>query len=216
MEQIVPGLYASLPEPLSFAPELHTRAFLLQRPAGNLLVYVNGKVTESAADIEALGGIDHHFLTHWHEAGMGAAEIERRFGAPVRCHAADQERVQKEVVVSGTFKERHDFADDLEIIPIPGHTPGATAILWHGPEEHRCLFTGDTVYLNGEWSVAVLESSNRDAYIESLALIGSLKFDLLVPWLAPAGVQATSPVSRDMVRHTLDAIIERVRAGART
>ena len=47
--------------------------------------------------------------------------------------------------------------DDFEVIPIPGHTSGATAYLWDGGG-HRCLFTGDTLYLReGEWVAAVLE-----------------------------------------------------------
>ena len=69
---------------------------------------------------------------------------------------------------------------DFEIIPTPGHTPGATAFLWN-----RHLFTGDTVFLrDGEWAVAVLEDSDPDAYVESLELMKTLDFDTLVPWAA--------------------------------
>ena len=39
LEVALPGLHASAPEPLPFAPALHIRAFLLQRDHGNLLVY---------------------------------------------------------------------------------------------------------------------------------------------------------------------------------
>jgi hypothetical protein len=39
METVIPGLYASAPEPLPFAPSLDIRAFLLRREQGNLLVY---------------------------------------------------------------------------------------------------------------------------------------------------------------------------------
>ena len=39
IETAIPGLYASAPEPLPFAPSLDIRAFLLQRDQGNLLVY---------------------------------------------------------------------------------------------------------------------------------------------------------------------------------
>ena len=67
---------------------------------------------------------------------------------------------------------------DFEIIPTPGHTPGATAFLWN-----RHLFTGDTVFLrDGEWVAAVLDDSDPDAYIESLELMKTLDFDTLVPW----------------------------------
>ena len=56
---------------------------------------------------------------------------------------------------------------DFEIIPTPGHTPGATAFLWN-----RHLFTGDTVFLrDGEWVAAVLDDSDPEAYVESLELM---------------------------------------------
>ena len=47
-----------------------------------------------------------------------------------------------------TFSERHKLGDDFEVIPIPGHTGGATAFLWDSGK-HRVLFTGDTVFLAG-------------------------------------------------------------------
>ncbi len=50
--------------------------------------------------------------------------------------------------------------DDFEVIPIPGHTPGATAYLWDDGER-RHLFTGDSIYLSdGEWIAALLDSSD--------------------------------------------------------
>ncbi len=42
MDNVIPGLYASTPEPLGFGPSLEIRAFLLQRERGNLLVYRSG------------------------------------------------------------------------------------------------------------------------------------------------------------------------------
>jgi hypothetical protein len=39
MQTVIPGLHASAPQALSFAPSLHVRAFLLEREQGNLLVY---------------------------------------------------------------------------------------------------------------------------------------------------------------------------------
>ena len=79
------------------------------------------------------------------------------------------------------------FEDDFEVIPTPGHTPGATAYLWDSGQ-HRFLFTGDTIYLHqGEWSRRMLESSDAGAYVESLELIRELEFDVLVPWAASGG-----------------------------
>lgn len=80
--------------------------------------------------------------------------------------------------------------DDFAAIPIPGHTPGATAHLWEGGG-HRMLFTGDSVFLDdGEWVAAVLGSSDRARRVESLGRIRELDFDVLVPWAATGGQAA--------------------------
>lgn len=69
----------------------------------------------------------------------------------------------------------------------PGHTRGATGFLW-GSGQHRCLFTGDTIYLRNRKRVAtVLESSDPGLDIESLELILTLDFDVLVPWAPTVG-----------------------------
>ena len=114
--------------------------------------------------------------------------------------------------VRATFTRRHTLDDDFEVIPTPGHTPGATAYLWDSGG-HRFLFTGDTLFLgDGEWVAAVLDSSDREAYLDSLELIRELDFDVLVPWAATAGGPAYAVTTRDDARARIDAVIERVRA----
>ena len=93
------------------------------------------------------------------------------------------------------------------------HTSGATAYLWDSGQ-HRCLFTGDSLYLrDGEWVAAVLESSDRASYVESLALIKELEFDLLVPWAATAGQPFHAVTDKKDARRRIDAILERLRGG---
>jgi glyoxylase-like metal-dependent hydrolase (beta-lactamase superfamily II) len=99
------------------------------------------------------------------------------------------------------------------VIPTPGHTPGATAYLWDSGKQ-RMLFTGDTIFLDGgEWVAAVLESSDRGPYIESLELLRELDFDLLVPWAASAGDQPFAATDRAAASQRIDAIIARLRRG---
>ena len=115
--------------------------------------------------------------------------------------------------MSGTFSKRHVLDDDFEVIPIPGHTSGATAYLWDSGG-HRFLFTGDTIYLKeGEWIAAVLESSDRVSYIKSLELIRELDFDVLVPWVATSGQPHYAMTDKSDARRRIDAILERVRRG---
>jgi len=214
MQTVIPDLYASAPEALSFAPSTHVRAFLLRRDQGNLLIYSAPTVVDDAAAIKALGGVARHYLNHWHEAAFGGADrIAATFKAPLFCHEDDRQEASKSAKVAGTFSQRHMAADDLEAIPIPGHTPGATAYLWDSGR-HRCLFTGDSLYLReGEWVAAVLDSSDRDAYIRSLELVKDLDVDVLVPWAATAGQPFHAVTDKADAGRRIDTILNRVRRG---
>jgi len=72
----------------------------------------------------------------------------------------------------------------------------------------------DTIYLDdGEWVAAVLGSSDRAGYLESLALLRELDFDVLVPWAASAGQPYLAHTDAADARRRIDALIDRVRAG---
>ena len=205
----LPHLHAIPPAPLPFARSLHSRAFVLERDAGNLLVYAAPTVSAAAPDIEALGGVTQQYLNHWHEAAFAGDGID----VPLLIHAQDRAAAEDSLPVDETFSDRVVLDGDFELIPIPGHTPGATAFLWDSGEQ-RVLFTGDSVYLrDGEWVVAVLEgTSDRAAYIESLELLRGLEFDALVPWAASGEpyYALTDPAD---TRRRIDAILERLRRG---
>jgi hypothetical protein len=197
----VEGLLASAPHALPFAPSLHVRAFRLERASGDLAVY--------AAPAMETDGISRHYLNHRHEA-MFAPETT---AAPLFVHAGDRDAVAKGLHVRGSFSRRHALDEDLEVIPTPGHTPGATAYLWD-TGERRLLFTGDTIYLSdGEWVDGLLESSDRAGLVASLELIRELDFDVLVPWAATAGQPYVAFTDRDDAQRRIEAVIERVRAG---
>jgi Metallo-beta-lactamase superfamily len=209
MDAVIPGLYASAPEPLPFDRSLQIRAFLLRRDPGNLLVYSVTALESEAPGIQDLGGISRQYLNHRHEAMFASDWV----GAPLFVHQNEREAVYQKTHVRGTFSKRHTLDDDFEVIPTPGHTSGATAYLWDGGE-HRFLFTGDTIYLgDGEWVAAVLESSDREPYIASLELIRELDFDVLVPWAAASGQPYYALTDALDARRRIDAILERVRHG---
>lgn len=205
----LPQLHATPPAPLPFAPSLHMRAFVLEREPGNLLVYAAPTVGAAAPAIEALGGVTQQYLNHWHEAAFAGDRID----APLLIHADDRVAAEDSLTVDETFSDRVVLGGDFELIPIPGHTPGATAFLWHS-DDQRLLFTGDSIYLrDGEWVVAMLEgTSDRAAYIESLELLRGLEFDALVPWAASGQpyYALTDPAD---ARRRIDAILERLRRG---
>jgi glyoxylase-like metal-dependent hydrolase (beta-lactamase superfamily II) len=193
MESVIPDLYASDSSPLPFAPSDGIRAFLLRRDAGNVLIYSSPGVDADA--VAALGGVSQVLLGHWHEAEFGGgAEVSAALDAPLAGERAAP------IELAG---------DDLEVVPIPGHTPGATAYLWNG-----ALFPGDSIMLRGDdWVGAVLESSDRAAYVASLERMRELDFELLIPWAARLDGPFAVATDRADTRRRLDAIVARVRAG---
>ena len=208
LETVIPGLHATSPQPLPFAPTLEVRAFLLERDQGNVLLYSTTELERDAAAIADLGGVSRRYLNHWHEA-MFATELD----APLFVHERERAVVEERLHVRGSFSRRHLLDDDLEVIPTPGHTAGATTFLWDSGG-HRALFTGDSIYLSGdEWVAAMLESSDRDAYLASLELMRELDFDVLVPWAASAGRPFYAETDRADARRRIDAISERLRRG---
>ena len=199
------GLTASPPQALPFAPSLHVRSFLLPRAQGNLIVYGTDGLASAFGD----RSVARLYLNHSHEAMFASEPVD----APVFVHEDDRDAVGDALDVRATFSRRHKLDDDFEVIPTPGHTPGATAYLWDDGER-RHLFTGDTIYLSGgEWVAAVLNSSDRARYLESLELIRDLEFDVLVPWAATAGEPWGAETDTADTRQRLDTIIERVRGG---
>jgi glyoxylase-like metal-dependent hydrolase (beta-lactamase superfamily II) len=207
MEALIPDLYASAAQPLPFAPAMAMRSFLCRREQGNLLIYGTGGLEAEAAAIERIGGVSRHYLNHGHEAEF----VTEAPASQTFIHRDDIEALAGKVSAAEGFSRRHMLDDDFEVIPTPGHTPGATAYLWR-TGERRVLFTGDTIYLSkGEWVAAVLESSDRESYAASLELIRELDFDVLVPWIATAGNPYHALTSAADARRRIDAILERVR-----
>jgi hypothetical protein len=213
MERVLPGLYASAPEALGFGPDLVIRAFLLQRESGNVLIYRSAGLEQAVDEINDLGGIERQYLNHNHEASPVNNWVAETFGAPLHVHAADAAEAQSVADVAATFTDHH-VLEDLEVIPIPGHTPGATVFLWN-TGEHRILFTGDTIFFNRQnWSAAVLdEVSDRAQYLEGLERLRSLDFDVIVPSITTGDDPYYEVVESNVAKAKIDEIIDRLRQG---
>ena len=205
-ESPVRGLLVSAPAPLPSPRRWTSAPSCSAREAGNVLIY--SAPTVDAGTFADAGAIARVYLNHRHEAAFGSDLPAFRSSCtrPSRRRAEQAARTRH-------FSRRHTLDGDLEVIPTPGHTPGATAYLWDSGQ-HRFLFTGDTIYLcDGDWIAAVLDSSDRAAYLDSLKLIRDLEFDVLVPWAATAGDAPHADTSNRDARHRIDAIIDRLRRG---
>ncbi|MEJ7159881.1 MBL fold metallo-hydrolase [Staphylococcus caprae] len=213
LDKVANGLYATPTTELPFDKRFRFKSFVLERSEGNIVIFHSGRIDEVADDIRALGGAERVLMNHEHESLGG----QTHFDAPYYIHQDDKEAVTDTLQVAGTFKDREQLYDDLEVIPAPGHTPGTTLYLWDNGE-HRYLFTGDFLCYEGdEWRTVVLPSSDREQSIKSLEMIRDLDFDALVPWVS---IEGESPVffinDENDKQQRVQKIIDRVRNGENT
>ena len=209
LETPVEGLRVTPPSRLPYQANVLVRSFLLERPAGNVVVYNSPGLTSAATPIRDLGGATRLLINHSHEAMYGEPDLD----APAFVHERDRGETVRSMRVADVFTSRQMIDDDLEVIPTAGHTPGTTSYLWdHG--SHRFLFTGDFIWIeDGEWKAVVLASSLRAEYLESLALVRDLEFDVLVPWGTTEGSPSFALADKGEIRARVDRIIARVAAG---
>ncbi len=207
LQSSIRGLHATPTAPLPFLSGVVVRSFVLERAEGNVIIYHSPGITAAARDILALGRPDRLLVNHWHESMYAAPDLD----VPIFVHEND--RAQTRLPIAGTFSKREKIADDLEVIPAPGHTPGTTMVLWDNGE-HRLLFPGDSIWVQGgEWKAVLLAEGDRKAYLASLSILMDLDFDILVPWGSEEGQPNGYGVTHAQARTNLGRIVDRLRAG---
>jgi hypothetical protein len=207
LQSSLSGLHVTAPSPLPFLQGVVVRSFLIERSNGNILIYNAPGIFAAAPAFATLGQPNRLLLNHWHEAMFDAPSPN----IPIFVHEKDAPHTS--LPIAGHFSARSRIDGDLEIIPAPGHTAGTTMFLWtHG--EHRLLFPGDTIWVQGgEWKAVLLAERNRAAYLTTLSLLMTLDFDYLVPWGSEAGQPYAYGVTRAQARMNLQTIFDRLNAG---
>jgi glyoxylase-like metal-dependent hydrolase (beta-lactamase superfamily II)/ferredoxin len=119
-------------------------SYFIQHPGGNWLVDSPRYIKHLIDAFERLGGLRYIFLTHEDDVA-DAAQYAARFGATRIIHRADAEVMpDAEWIVDGL--ETITLASGFDLIPVPGHTPGSSALLY----DRRFLFTGDHLWWDPE------------------------------------------------------------------
>lgn len=209
LESALRGLHATPTAPLPFLSGVVVRSFVLEREQGNVIIYHSPGITAAAHEIRRLGRPDRLLINHWHEAMYDAPDLD----VPIFVHEDD--RRQTNLPIAGTFSKREKIADDLEVIPMPGHTRGTTMFLWDNGE-HNLLFPGDSIWVQGgEWKAVLLGESSRKAYLSSLSELMEVDFDFLMPWGAEEGQPYGYGVTRTEAQENLERIVDRLQAGKR-
>ncbi len=113
-------------------------AWLVRRAGGNVLIDSPRAASTLMTRLEELGGVRTMFLTHRDDVADHQA-FHDRFGCDRIIHRSDAVR-GAERVIDGDDPVR--IADDLVIVPVPGHTRGSCVLVYRD----TFAFTGDHVW----------------------------------------------------------------------
>lgn len=113
-------------------------SYLIQCPSGTILIDSPRFSGPLLKKIEAMGGASRMLLTHQDDVA-DHLRFADRFGCQRVLHRDDVHAGTAAVELQPTGREPIALADDLLMIPTPGHTRGHAVFLYR----ERYLFTGD-------------------------------------------------------------------------
>jgi glyoxylase-like metal-dependent hydrolase (beta-lactamase superfamily II) len=123
-------------------------SYLIRRPEGNILVDSPRFAAPLIKNLEIMGGVRYLYLTHRDDVA-DHQKFRDRFGCDRILHENDIDLGTKDVEIQLKGIDPIAIADELLIIPVPGHTKGHTGLIY----EQKYLFSGDHL----AWS----EENNR-------------------------------------------------------
>ena len=181
-QQLLPALVAENVYHCGYHSEKSYAAasYLIVRPDGNILVDSPRFVPPLVKNIEAMGGIRYMYLTHRDDVA-DHQQYHDYFGCDRILHADEINAGTRSVEIKLSRSEPHQIADDLLIIPVPGHTKGHTVLLYN----NKFLFSGDHL----AWSESLQQLVGfRDAcwyswpeQIKSMQNLANYDFEWVLP-----------------------------------
>jgi len=189
VQPLFDDVYRILPSKVT--PAKYSSLFV-KRDAGNLLFSClsgHSSIDSSFDEMDELGGVALHLVGDMHFAARYNDDVDQRFGTATQCSEVEGPDVRRKVKNVATFPfKRFELAAGVEVIPTPGHRPGAVAYLVE-TAARRCLFIGDTIYHDGKSWRALASKKNRKIMLATLEVLAKVEFDVLL-----ANTGATNPV----------------------
>jgi glyoxylase-like metal-dependent hydrolase (beta-lactamase superfamily II)/ferredoxin len=155
-------------------------SYFIRRPGGNVLVDSPRAAGPLIKRLRELGGVRWLFLTHRDDVA-DHAELARAFGCERVLHRGDitAQTSGVERIIEGVEPVR--LAEDLTVIPVPGHTRGSAALLYRD----SFLFTGDHLWGTDEQDALEMSRSvcwySWPEQVRSLAKLVDFRFQWVLP-----------------------------------
>lgn len=185
----IPAVQASFPLPVVdriFHCGYHDRrsfgaaSYFIQRAEGNVLVDSPRFAAPLVKRLEALGGVKYLFLTHRDDVA-DHAKFQAHFGCDRILHEADISADTQAVEWKLMGTEPTVLAEDLLMIPVPGHTRGHVVLLY----QNRVLFSGDHLARSRTLGrlVAFREACwySWEEQIRSMERLANYRFEWILP-----------------------------------
>lgn len=135
---------------------------------------IAGLVGAGCSDCTQSGSLQMIITTHAHLDHVGAlADVKSRSEAVAACGTDDADDIHVEMDLTlddGDVAEFEGF--DLEVIGLPGHTPGSIALVYRDPEGPVRIFSGDALFPGG-----VGKTSSPEKFDEALTHVIGRVFD---------------------------------------
>jgi len=157
-------------------------SFFVRRRGGNLLFPCFGahsSIEGSFAAIKRMGGVARQLLGDMHFAASCNDDVHRQFGAVAMCSDVEAADVRRKVRHVAEFPlHRHLLLPRVEVIPTPGHRPGAVAYLVT-LGDRRLLFAGDSIWHDGSGWRCFAARKHHGVMRQTLSMLAELAFDVL-------------------------------------
>ncbi|MCO4793222.1 MAG: MBL fold metallo-hydrolase [Bacteriovoracaceae bacterium] len=177
-------------------------SYMIQREEGNILIDSPRMLNLLKRKIHELGGLKFQYLTHRDDIADSDLYHEE-FGSKRIIHKGDKiERTDHyELFIEGDAE--YKLAEDLIIIPVPGHTEGHSVLLY----KNKYLFTGDhlcwSTRLNQLYAFKNHCWFNFEEQIKSMEKLLDYNFE----WVLP-GHGSPIKLSQEKMKEELQKCIE--------
>lgn len=155
-------------------------SYLIQRPEGNILIDSPRFTPPLVKRLEAMGGIRYLYLTHRDDVA-DHQKYQEHFGCDRILHADEITDQTRDVEIKLAGLDPIEFAEDILIIPVPGHTKGHTVLLY----KNKFLFSGDHLAWSGRLN-KLIAFRNHCWYswpelVKSMHKLASYSFEWILP-----------------------------------